>query len=79
MSLALSMILPYVLLATGVGILGGVIAAFWNPKARARSAIQHFAAGAVLAAIASNVIPEAERLGSPFGILGGWRAADDWT
>jgi ZIP family zinc transporter len=71
MSLSLSMILPYVLLATGVGILGGVIAAFWNPKARARSAIQHFAAGAVLAAVASNVIPEAERLGSPFGILGG--------
>ena len=66
--------LPYVLLATGAGILGGVIALFWSPKAKIRSAIQHFAAGAVLAAIASNVIPEVERIGTLPGILGGFIA-----
>ena len=67
----LAALLPYVLLATGAGILGGIAAAFWDFKAEARSAIQHFAAGAVLAAVASNVIPEAESLGTPIGILGG--------
>lgn len=39
-----------------------------------RSAVQHFAAGAVLAAIASNVIPEVERMGTFAGIIGGFIA-----
>jgi ZIP family zinc transporter len=47
---------------------------FWDPKAKARSAIQHFAAGAVLAAIASNVVPEVERVGTLPGIIGGFVA-----
>lgn len=64
--------LPYVLIATGAGILGSVAALFWKPKAKARSAIQHFAAGAVLAAVASNVIPEVERMGTLPGIMGGF-------
>ena len=71
---SISLILPYVLIATGAGILGGLIAAFWSPRAGARSAIQHFAAGAVLSAVASNVIPEAERLGNPASILSGLAA-----
>src|SRR5262245_36128166 len=62
---------PYILLATGAGLLGGLIALIWSPKVKARSAIQHFAAGAILAAVASNVIPEAERVGTVTGILGG--------
>jgi len=70
----LASILPYILLAAGAGILGSVIALFWNPKAKARSAIQHFAAGAVLAAIASNVIPEVERIGTLVGIISGFVA-----
>jgi len=65
-------ILPYILLATGAGILGGVIALFWSPGVRARGAIQHFAAGAVLAAVASNVIPEVERAGTFTGIISGF-------
>jgi ZIP family zinc transporter len=65
---------PYILLATGAGLLGSVIALFWSPNAKIRSAIQHFAAGAVLAAVASNVIPEVERLGSLAGITGGFVA-----
>lgn len=64
--------LPYILLATGAGILGSVIALFWNPSTKVHSAVQHFAAGAVLAAIASNVIPEVERLGTLPGIVGGF-------
>jgi zinc transporter, ZIP family len=67
-----SSILPYMLLGTGAGILGSVIALFWRPKAKARSAIQHFAAGAVLAAVASNVVPEVERMGTLTGIITGF-------
>ena len=67
-------IVPYILLATGAGFLGGLIALIWTPRAKTRSAIQHFAAGAVLAAVATNVIPEAEHLGTITGILSGLAA-----
>ena len=66
--------LPYILIATGAGLLGGLVASFWKPKVGARSAIQHFAAGAVIAAVASSVIPEVERIGTVAGILGGFAA-----
>ncbi|HEX9840383.1 MAG TPA: hypothetical protein VGA72_13620 [Anaerolineales bacterium] len=72
MSNQLTLILPYILLAAGAGILGGVIALFWSPGVRSRGAIQHFAAGAVLAAVASNVIPEVERTGTFAGIMSGF-------
>lgn len=62
----------YILLAAGAGLLGGVVALFWSPGVKARSAIQHFAAGAVLAAVASNVIPEVERIGTFAGIISGF-------
>ena len=66
--------LPYILLATGAGILGSVVSLFWNPSVQIRSAIQHFAAGAVLAAVAANVIPEVERTGTLPGIVAGFVA-----
>ena len=66
--------LPYILLASGAGILGSVIALFWNPSVKIRSAIQHLAAGAVLAAVAANVIPEVERMGTLPGIVAGFVA-----
>jgi zinc transporter, ZIP family len=66
--------LPYILLASGAGILGSVIALFWNPNVAIRSAIQHFAAGAVIAAVAANVIPEVERTGTLPGIVSGFVA-----
>jgi ZIP family zinc transporter len=47
---------------------------FWKPDVHMRSAIQHFAAGAVLAAVAANVIPEVEQLGTLPGIVGGFVA-----
>ena len=66
--------LPYILLATGAGILGSVIALFWNPNVKIRSAIQHFAAGAVLAAVATSVIPEVEQMGTLPGVISGFVA-----
>lgn len=72
MSGQLSSALLYILLATGAGLLGGVIALFWSPTTIIRSAVQHFAAGAVLAAVASNVIPEVERTGTFPGIISGF-------
>jgi zinc transporter, ZIP family len=64
----------YIMIATGAGVLGGVVACFWVPKLNARSAIQHFAAGVVIAAVASELIPEVERLGTAVGILSGFAA-----
>ncbi len=44
-----------------VSLLGGVLAALWKPTRPARSLIQHFAAGVVLAALAVELLPEIER------------------
>ena len=66
--------LAYVLIAAGAGVLGAILAFFWAPGVWGRSALQHFAAGAVIAAVASEVIPEVERLGTTPGILGGFAA-----
>jgi zinc transporter, ZIP family len=64
--------LPYILIAAGAGFLGSVIALFWNPNVKIRSAIQHFAAGAVLAAVAASVIPEVEKIGTLPGVIAGF-------
>ena len=53
-------------------MIGSVIALFWDPRAKVRSAIQHFSAGAVLAAIASNVIPEVDRIGTVPQVISGF-------
>ncbi len=74
MSDQLTLILPYVLTATFAGLLGGFVALTWRPNVRARSAIQHFAAGAVIAAVALKVIPQANQMGTIAGILGGFTA-----
>jgi zinc transporter, ZIP family len=71
---ALQQFLPYLLAAAGAGVVGGGVAFFWSPGVHARGAVQHFAAGVVIAAVASDLIPEAERTGSPLGILGGFAA-----
>jgi len=53
-----------------VALVGGVVAALWHPSARARSLIQHFAAGVVLAALAVELLPEIEREHAPGLVLG---------
>jgi ZIP family zinc transporter len=74
MSNQLELVLPYVLAACGAGIFGGVLSFFWAPGIYARSAVQHFAAGVVIAAVASDLIPEIEKIGKPFGIIVGFIA-----
>ena len=54
-----------------VALAGGVLAALWHPSHRARSLIQHFAAGVVLAALAVELLPEIEREHAPGWVLGG--------
>jgi len=52
-----------------VAVAGGVLAALWHPSHRARSLIQHFAAGVVLAALAVELLPEIEREHAPALVL----------
>src|SRR5688500_14348105 len=70
----LQLTLPYLLIAAGAGLVGGIVASFWAPGVKARSAIQHFAAGVVIAAVASDLIPEVEKTGTAAGVLGGFAA-----
>jgi zinc transporter, ZIP family len=53
-----------------VALLGGVLAAFWRPSRHARSLIQHFAAGVVLAALAVELLPEIRREHAPGWAVG---------
>jgi zinc transporter, ZIP family len=54
-----------------VALSGGVLAAVWKPSHSARSLIQHFAAGVVLAALAVELLPEIEREHAPGLVLVG--------
>ncbi len=54
-----------------VALAGGVLAALWHPSHQARSFIQHFAAGVVLAALAVELLPEIEREHAPGLVLAG--------
>jgi ZIP family zinc transporter len=44
-----------------VALGGGVLAVLWHPSREARSLVQHFAAGVVLAALAVELLPEIGR------------------
>jgi ZIP family zinc transporter len=52
-----------------VALGGGILASAWNPGQQARSLIQHFAAGVVLAALAVELLPEIEREQAPGLVL----------
>lgn len=52
-----------------VALGGGVLAAVWSPSHQARSLIQHFAAGVVLAALAVELLPEIGREHAPALVL----------
>ncbi len=51
--------------------LSGILALVWHPSHRARSLIQHFAAGVVLAVLATDVLPEITREHAPPYVLVG--------
>lgn len=59
----------------GIALFGGVMASLWKPSHAARSLIQHFAAGVVLAALAVELLPEIEREHAPGLVLIGSFAA----
>lgn len=52
-----------------VALGGGVLAMLWHPSREARSLIQHFAAGVVLAALAVELLPEIGREHAPGMVL----------
>lgn len=72
---AIASIAPYVAVPTVATTVGGVIASLRPPSARVASAIQHFAAGAVLAAVAAELLPEALRARDPATSVAGFAIA----
>ena len=50
--------LLFTLIPLAAAIASGVLASFWTPGPEARSYIQHFAAGVVLAAVTGELLPE---------------------
>jgi zinc transporter, ZIP family len=54
-----------------VALAGGILAALWRPSRRARSLIQHFAAGVVLSALAVELLPEIRREHGPAWAVAG--------
>ncbi|WP_102124904.1 ZIP family metal transporter [Deinococcus planocerae] len=68
---ALSLLL-FVLVPAGTTVLGGVLATLRPPGERWRSAFQHFAAGAVFAAVAGELLPEIKQEHQPLGVVLGF-------
>ena len=64
--------LLFVLFPVGAMILGGVIAAFRTPGPRLGSALQHFAAGTVFAAVGAELLPDALSKRAPFATIVGF-------
>ncbi|MFZ2236095.1 MAG: transporter [Dokdonella sp.] len=54
----------YTLIPWAALVLGAIVTVFWPPGPKVRSAIQHFAAGVVFAAVASEILPELKHGGS---------------
>ena len=70
----LSSVLLFTLAPVVAMAIGGVIAAYRPPKARLGSAIQHFAAGVVFAALAVEILPDVVHRNAPFAAAGGFAA-----
>ena len=58
------MLIPAIVVA-----LSGILALIWHPSHQARSLIQHFAAGVVIAVLAVEVLPELTREHAPNWVL----------
>lgn len=51
---------------------GGIVAAFRPPSAAARSGVQHFAAGVLLCALATELLPDVVHRRLPMATIGGF-------
>jgi ZIP family zinc transporter len=62
----------YTLIPLAAMVLGAMAAATWTPSASVRSAVQHFAAGVVFAAAASEILPDLKHEGAAIPVaIGG--------
>jgi zinc transporter, ZIP family len=69
-------VLPSVLTFTAIPVtatlLGGLVASFHTPSPQLRSMVQHFAAGVVFAAVATELIPKVRKDHEPLGLVVGF-------
>lgn len=72
MAAPLQQVLALTLIPVAATLIGGAIAAWRAPGERARSVIQHFAAGVVLAAVAGELLPEMTKEHRPLGVVIGF-------
>jgi ZIP family zinc transporter len=69
---ALQGVLGYLLLPVVATLIGGTIATWRTPGPRLQSAIQHFAAGVVFAAVAGEILPEIRHQRAPIPVIIGF-------
>lgn len=67
----LTQALSYTMLAVIAAMVGGVIAVYRTPSAQMESNVQHFAAGVVTAAVASELLPDVHE-SAPFVVVVGF-------
>lgn len=62
----------FTLIPLSAAVASGILASYWTPGPEARSYIQHFAAGVVLAAVTSELLPEVVESGQhvPAAVVG---------
>lgn len=72
MAAPLQQVLALTLIPVAATLIGGAIAAWCAPGDRARSVIQHFAAGVVLAAVAGELLPQMTKEHRPLGVVIGF-------
>lgn len=65
-------VVTYAALPATAATAGGLLGAFKPPRARLKSAIQHFAAGVVFAVVASELLPDIMRRHKPIELLIGF-------
>ncbi len=72
MTTTLASVVAYALIPAAAALLGGVVAVVRAPGARLRSAVQHFAAGLVFAAIGVELLPDIVHEARPAAVVGGF-------
>ena len=67
-------VMGYALIPALAVLVGGIIAVFWKPLATIRSLVQHFAAGLVFAAVATEILPDIMHQQDPLALVFGFAA-----